>query len=335
MIHWGIIGCGNIAHTFAQSMTHTKQGIIRGCAARQLSRAIDFSNQYRIEKVYDDYLALINDPLIDAIYIATPHNFHAEHIALALSHQKHVLCEKPLALNQHQAQHCYALSHQHKCLLVEGTWTRFLPAIQDLQLQLAKNVIGRIKHVSANFSITGNFMPEHRLLNPDLGGGALLDLGIYPITLADIVFAKPPSMIQSSYQKALTGVDENSFYQLQYDCGAVAQLSAGYAMHAPTHAIISGDTGYITIPDFLGAQEYTIHRYKNNIKQEPTIHSFPFTSEQHFKFEIEHCHDMIMKQKTQSTIIDEATNIRMMTIMDIIRHQWGLLYPQEEKVNND
>ncbi len=204
-IKWGIIGCGGIAGMFATSLQALENGTLLAGASRTAGRAEEFAEKHGMERVYGSYEALVADPDVEAVYIATTHNLHYENVKLCLEKGKHVLCEKPFTVNAVQAQELIELARAKKLFMMEAVWTRFLPAILKLQELLAAGVIGDVRTVKADFSIWRAFDPENRLWNKALAGGALLDLGIYPITFASIVFGEQPIRIQSSAVIGETG----------------------------------------------------------------------------------------------------------------------------------
>jgi len=326
VINWGIIGCGEIAHLFALAINKLDNCTVIAGASLTVGRADKFTKTHQIQRSYSDYQSLVNDREVDAVYIATTHNFHFENIKLCLKHGKHVLCEKPFTVNAQQAQALASLAKTKNCFLMECLWTRFLPAIKHLGQLLAQNAIGNIHTVKANFSICADFPVEHRLRNKNLAGGALLDLGIYPLTLAAIVFGEHPSHIQSSAVMSADGIDESSCYLLEYGPAQRAILSASFIEHAPNEGIISGSLGYIRIPDFIGAQE--LHLHLNN--QPSKVVSFPFDKDENFTFEISHAMACIRQNKQQSDILPLDKTIAMMAVMDSIRSHWGLEYPAEK-----
>lgn len=328
-VNWGVLGCGHIANTFMSSLRNVTKTKAIACAARDISRAKSFAEQYGLTQFFDNYQTMLRQREIHAVYIATTHNFHFEHIMMCLQHGKHVLCEKPLTLNANQARKAFALAKQNNLLLIEAVWTRFLPAILALQSTLAQGVIGNVQCVQANFSLNRELADEHRLNNKQLAGGALLDLGIYPITIADIVFGEVPLNISTSAIKTHTDVDKNSFYTLEYESGAVAQLSAGFRMSGPTYATIMGDKGVIHVPFFLGAKSFTVTLEG----EEPVTHEYPFGDQDNFKFEIAHFTQVLLEtnheQQIQSDLMPASTSMRVLSIMDTIRQQWGLVYDNE------
>lgn len=327
-VKWGIIGCGGIAVTFVNSFRNTHGGRLIACAASLQARAETFAQTHNIEKVHENYLALVSDSDIDAVYIATTHNFHFEHIMLCLTHNKHVLCEKPLTVNAQQAKQAQALASEKNLLVLEAVWTRFLPAIEALQKVLRDELIGKVKSIQANFSLNRLMPDEHRLLNPALAGGALLDLGIYPLSLAHIVMGKMPIKASASAIMASTGVDEISNYFLEYDDGVTALLSSGFRQSAPCEAKIYGELGYIEIPQFLGAQSFTLHLDG----EAPVVQTYKFEMGTQFSFEIQHVHDCLGRGLSDSPIMPMQTSVDMMTLMDGLRAQFGLVYEADNIV---
>jgi predicted dehydrogenase len=324
-IKWGIMGCGGIAHMFASSLKSLDEGTLLAGASRTPGRATAFAEEHGMERVYADYEALAADPDVDAVYIATTHNFHFENARLCLENGKHVLCEKPFTVNAAQTAALIALAQDSSLFMMEALWTRFLPAIRQLQKMLAAGVIGEVRSVKADFSIEGKFAPEHRLKNRALAGGALLDLGIYPITFASIVFGEQPSRIQSSAVIGDTGVDERSFYLFDYPGNRRAMLSSSFTHSAPTEGIVCGTEGYIRVPGFLGAQEFHIHRPD----EEPETVRYPYGEGENFKFEIDHAMECIKRGAIESDIMPLAETLAVMKTMDALRAQWGLTYEGE------
>ena len=335
MLNWGIIGCGNIAHTFANGLACLSDGRLVACASNSLERAKQWAEVFHsehpeqpsIESIYSDYESLLNDASVDAVYVANTHNFHYESVKLCLQHKKHVLCEKPITLNAQQATELYALAKENNCFLMEAVWTRFLPAIRMLQKVLSDNVIGDVLSLHSNFCISRKRNEDSRLRNKALAGGALLDLGIYPITLSYLVFGQSPSRIQSSATMDTTGVDMSSCYLFDYEDGQQATLSSAYNQTAPIDAIISGTNGYIEVPFFLGARGFTVHLEDES--EEPKSFSYPFEDNENFSFEIQHMHDCIKQGLLESPILPASESIKVLQTMDTLRSQWGLRYPTE------
>jgi predicted dehydrogenase len=247
-------------------------------------------------------------------------------VKLCLNAGKHVLCEKPLTVNANQTKVLIELASKNNVLLMEAVWTRFLPAIRSLQSAIQEGLIGEVVTVKADFSLNRELPTTHRLRNPELAGGALLDLGIYPITIASIVFQNAPHSIYA--QCVLddeTGVDQRGFYTIDFGQGKTALLTSGYTQAAPCEAVISGTKGHIIVPHFLGAKSYQVC-----VQDEaPQVIDLPFDEGHEFCAEIEHFHDCLENGLTQSPIFPLNKTLEMMQTMDEIRRQWGLKYSEE------
>lgn len=324
-IRWGVLGCGGIANTFATSLQSLDTGILLAGASQTPGRAKAFTEKYGVPRPYTDYEALLSDPDIDAVYIATTHNFHFENAKLCLEHKKHVLCEKPFTINAAQTEELIELARRNNCFMMEAVWTRFLPAIVKMRELLKAGVLGKVRTARADFCLTGEFSADHRLKNKALAGGALLDLGIYPITFADLVFDEEPIQMQSSAVMGETGVDERSFYLFDYEGGRRALLSSSFSHAAPIEAVVSGTKGFIRVPHFLGATKLEIHL----TGQEPEIFDFPMEEGTGFSFEIAHTMKCIQEGEKESDILPLSKTLKIMQTMDALRAQWGLSYEGE------
>jgi predicted dehydrogenase len=325
-VRWGIIGCGGIANTFATSLSALDSGILLAGASHTEGKAAVFAEKHGLKRSYADYRELVADPDIDAVYVATTHNFHYENVKLCLEHGKHVLCEKPFTVNAGQARELIQLAQAKNLFLMEGLWTRFLPAIIHLQELLADGAIGEVQSVFAHFFLGLDLSPEHRLRNKALAGGALLDLGVYPINLAAIVFGQQPLKIESAADMdAETGVDASSYYFFDYGHGRRAVLSSSYVQAAPNEALVCGTKGFIRLPHFHGAKE--LHLYRTD--QAPEVLEFSYVEGENFKYEIAHAIDCIAAGKTESDIMPLSETLAIMETMDALRAQWSLTYPGE------
>jgi len=325
MVRWGVIGCGGIASMFMSSMEAAKGGRVLACASRDNARAAQFASEHGIKSAYGDYNALVSNPDIDAVYVATTHNAHYKNVQACLLAGKHVLCEKPITVNAQQAERLYALARDKNVLLVEAVWTRFLPAIVALKAALTRGVIGEVLSLNATFAITGDFSSSHRLKNLATAGGALLDLGIYPITMAHIVFGEAPSKIKSSVVLGETGVDERAFILFDYPGNKHAHLTCSFSHYLPTEAIIGGSEGFIRVPHFLGAKSFSIH--KNG--HAPETFEYPFSDDQSFTPEIESFHADIANGRIESEQLSAQESVSVMATMDALRAQWSLNYSDD------
>lgn len=266
----------------------------------------------------------MQDPDVDIVYVANTHNFHCESVLMALRAGKHVLCEKPLAVNATQVGEMIRVARENKCFLMEGMWTRFLPAVVQAGKWIQQGAIGTIRLIQASFGI--NLLHVQRLTDPDLAGGALLDIGIYPLSFASMVMqgARPQS-VSSQVQLLDTGVDGSSMIQLRYRDGAWADLKCSCMHRLPNDAWIIGDTGRIHLPaDFYSCQSVTLMTEDNETRE-----SFPAERTQSFKYQMQEVQDCIASGKLESPVMPLDESLSLAGLMDDLRGQWGVRYPGE------
>lgn len=324
MVRFGVMGAGKIASTFAISASGVGEHLY-AIAARDLQRAEEFKKLHGFEVAYGSYEVMLSDPLVDCVYIATPHGLHYEHMLLALEHKKHILCEKAFTLNQKQALDVFEKAKKHKLFVMEALWTRFLPVIQEVKRSIERGDIGEIIQIDAAFCFNANLSDESRLAKKDLGGGALLDVGIYPITIANL-FLGTPVAIESEVEFHHTGVDLSNKITYLYP-SAEANLISSLGYEEPRDAFIYGTKGYIQIPHFNGAQQATIFDRNHKIIRE-IDHKHLVNGLEYEIFETVRC---IKKKLLESPIMPHVTTLEILRQMDEIRAQWNLIYPQEIK----
>ena len=247
-IHWGILGTGAIAHRFAEDFIHVEDGKLWASGSRSVERAQAFGNRFGVPCRYGSYRALTEDPRVDAVYIATPASEHKEGIDLCLRAGKAVLCEKPLTVNRQEAEDVIALARRGGVFLMEAMWTRFLPLMTRLRKILARNVIGDVRHVMAEIASHVPFDPDSRVFNPELGGGALLQKGVYLLSLTSMILGSPIRM-KSLSTFAESGVDEGTGILLEYPKGRMATLWCSVGVRGQRRAVIAGTQGQIIIHD--------------------------------------------------------------------------------------
>jgi predicted dehydrogenase len=323
-IRWGILGPGNIARRFAEGVLSVNDARLTAVGSRDLARANAFADQYDIPKRYGSYQELVDDPEVDVIYVATPHNFHKEHSLLALHAGKPVLCEKPFTINAKEAEEVIAAARQRGLFLMEGMWTRFFPLMYRVRELLQERAIGEPRMLTADFGFRAEINPEGRLFNPALGGGALLDVGVYPVSLAFMVFGAP-QRITGLATLSETGVDEQAGMVFGYQNGEIALLSTSVRTTTPQEAVILGTEGRITIhPPWWQPRAMTITRYGK--PAEPIEVPFESTG---FNYEATEVADCLRKGKRESDIMPLEESLAIMRAMDTLRAQWGLKYPME------
>jgi predicted dehydrogenase len=321
---WGIIGPGKIANKFASALPLAGNARLGAIASRDAVRAEAFASAHGAEHIYDSYEALAADPAIDAVYIATPHGFHAEHALLCLQKGKAVLCEKPMALNARQVGEMTAASVRYRAFLMEAMWTRFLPLMQQTTELISTGKLGTVKYIRADFGFLSPFQPASRLYDLRLGGGSLLDIGIYPLFLCLQLLGKPDS-IRAAGHLAPTGADDTCHAILQYPGGRSAVVSSTLACQTSLTAEIAGTEGMIRIP----SPWYKNDRLQWNrsgeeaqtIQLEPMVNGFEYQIR-----EVTRCLDAGL---IESPSMPHAFSLLMAGTMDTIREQIGVRYPGE------
>ncbi len=320
---WGILGLGNIANQFAFDLALVDTAELYAVASRNQDNANAFAQKHQATVAYDDYEALINDPLVDIIYIATPHDSHASLAVKALNTKKHVLCEKPVALNHHQASQMIAASQANNCFFMEAFWTRFNPSFQQALQKVRQGELGEIRYINADFSYLIN-NPGGRMTQMELGGGSLLDMGVYPLMLAYTILGKPEKVLASGLFFE-TGADQQTAMILQYK-NAQALLQSSFMSHSNMVATISGTAGRINLNAFW----YEAQGFSFTKNDHQTEYSFP-TKGRGFTYEIEECHKCIQNGVIESSVWSHQNSLDLISIVDEIRTQIGLIYPADQK----
>lgn len=257
---WGILGIGKIAQKFASDLALLPQARLTAAASRSEERAADFARRYGAPLHFGSYEALAACPDVDIVYIATPHVSHCEAALMCLEQGKAVLCEKPLAMNALQVERMMEASARHDAFLMEAVWTRFMPATLAMLELIQAGAIGQVVAVKADFGFAAHYDPQGRLFNPALGGGALLDIGIYPAFLALLVLGMP-ARIRAAASFGPSRVDEDTAMIFEYDHGAMAHLHANLRYDTPIEAQIYGTAGHIHLHSrWHHARELTLHR---------------------------------------------------------------------------
>lgn len=324
-IKWGILGTGKIANRFAQGLAVIPDAVSYAVGSRNKKRAEAFAQEYGFVKVHGSYEELFEDEEIDIIYIASPHPWHFEHASRALENGKPVLCEKPITVNAKEGQSLINIAEEKGLFLMEALWTRFLPSIVALQKYIKAGHIGEIKRIKADFSFVAPDDPSHRTYNPDYAGGALLDIGIYPINLAYILMGDDPVKVESLVSKAKTGVDETGTYQLQYANDVIAELSASFATDFQKDAYILGTKGMIHLPLFWKAHEFFVHRKEQEVEH----FQYPYEASG-LQFQAMEAMRCLREGKYESPVMPWRESLRILKLMDQLRQMWGLKYPFEK-----
>jgi len=321
-IRWGILGCGKIAKKFASDLKLVKDASLAAVASRDEPRAKEFAKMYNAETAFSSYEALVQSDKVDVIYIATPHGLHHEHALLCLNNKKAVLCEKALALNSAQVKEMIEASRSNKVFLMEAFWTKFLPQYQKVTELISAGAIGNLKMIQADFGFRAEQPTPQRLYDPKLGGGALLDIGIYPVFLAISLLGRPADIeaVMSPYP---SGVDEQISAVLRFNNGAIAITSATFAAWTPVEATIVGTEGYIKMTN-------RFHNSVGNIEIANLKGSQPVAVRKEegfgYQFEARHVDECLRKNLIESPIMSLADSLLLMETMDRIRAKCGIRY---------
>jgi dihydrodiol dehydrogenase / D-xylose 1-dehydrogenase (NADP) len=324
LIRWGIMGTGTIANSFVKGLSALEGAELYAVASRSKEKAEDFGKKYDAIKIYDSYEQLVKDKDIDIIYIATPNTSHKDNILLCLNNEKPVLCEKPFTINAKEAGEVISLAREKKLFLMEAMWSRFFPIMKKINEWLNDGVIGDLRMVTADFGFRREGPSEERKVSPNRGGGALLDVGVYPISFASTVFGKYPKQITGITSLYDTGVDQQSSMLLGYDKGEMAVLSCAINTPTPKEARIIGNKGSIYIPDFSRATKATL----SIIGEEAIDIEVPLEGNG-YNYEAAAAMDCLRERKIESDIMPLDETLSIIKIMDELRRQWGLKYPNE------
>lgn len=321
---WGILGPGNIAAKFAAGVAALDDQEVTAVGSRTQASADRFADRFAIVRRHVGYEGLATDPNVDAIYVATPHNFHREHTLLALRNGKHVLCEKPFAINAAEAKEMVAVARRQKLFLMEAMWSRFLPILVEARTLIAAGAIGKVQMIQADFGFRASFNPASRLFDPALGGGALLDVGVYPISLAMMVLGQP-DRIAAIAALGATGIDENTGILLGFPGGEVALLATTVRASTLQEVIILGDNGSIRLhsPWWVG-NTLTLQRAGHD--PEVIVRPYLANGYSHEASEVAEC---VRAGKLESDVMPLDESVRIMAVMDEIRAQLGMKYPME------
>jgi predicted dehydrogenase len=327
-INWALVGTGGITNSFLAGLRSAEGAVPLAAVSRSRENAEQFAAKYGIQKTYsgaDGYDRMLEDPAVDAIYIGTPHSTHKDMAVRAFKAKKAVLCEKPAAINAGELRDMIGAARENRVFFMEAMWNRFTPPFLKAREWLDMGLIGEVKMAEANFGFNMGWNPESRLLKKELGGGALLDAGVYPIALASMAFGGgKPEKVASLLYLGETGVDEEFTGLISYGGCRMASVSAALRTSMVNDGWIYGSAGRIHLPDFVFSHKarlicdgrYT-YEYEGNYISNG------------YNYEAEAVMDCIREGKTESGVMPLDESLRIMEIMDEIRSQWNFRYPSE------
>lgn len=322
-IRWGIIGLGNIAQKFAQDLSLVDDGELVAIASRSMSKALDFNKEFHVTNVFDSYQELFECDAVDVVYIATPHTEHMNWAILAMQNGKHVLCEKPMGVNKQQLSQMLETAKKHKVFLMEALWSRFNPTIRKIKEMVDEGGLGTLEYIHADFAFYAlDRAKDGRLLNPDLAGGSLLDIGIYPVFLSYLLLGVPEKITaQSSFYE--TGAEVQTSMIFDYE-KAHAILYSGLTSNSRMQATVSGNKGAVFIdPRWHETEGYTIL-----MESEEEHIALPKLGKG-YTYEIDEVHNCIRNKKLESELWSHTNSMELIEILDAIRNQMGISFPFE------
>ena len=312
-IRWGIVSAGRIANTFAKDAALVPNATVVAVAARDSESAKSFAATHKIPRSYGGYDDLFADAEIDAVYVATPHTFHLPHSVAAMQAANAVLCEKPLTTNANECRQLITAAAENDVYLMEAMWTWFLPAIRKAKEWVQAGRIGEVQHIKAEFGYPLEFAPDCREYDPELGGGCLLDLGVYPIAFARYFQGQSPTNMHVRSQHAPNGVEDDIVMLFEYD-DCFATLAASFRCKLPNRAYVVGRDGYIAIPDFWRARQCSLYRVDERVDT--------FVDDRQgsgFEFQIEAVSSDLLNARKESEVVTHADSLAFQEDMDRVR----------------
>jgi dihydrodiol dehydrogenase / D-xylose 1-dehydrogenase (NADP) len=323
-IRWGFLGTGYIAQRFAEALEFIPDAELAAVGSRTLSSAETFAKQYHVPCVHSSYQALVEDPDVDVVYVATVNSWHYNNCLAALQAGKPVLCEKPFMVNSAEAEEVISLARAKRLFLMEALWTRFIPAFIQARQMWESGVIGDVRVVMSEFGFICDRTPPAPLFNSELAGGSLLDVGAYPISLAHILFGEPDTLA-SLAQIGETGVDEQTGMLLGYHGGQLALGYSSFNVESPKEATIVGTKGRIHIhAPYFCPSSFSLHLFD----KEPEVFNIPYEGNgwNYEAVEVMHC---LRSGTIESDIASHQETLALMRTMDRLRTQIGLKFPFE------
>lgn len=320
---FGILAPGNIARSMAKAVSEIEGMECYAVASRDYGRAENFAKQWGFAKAYGSYQELAEDPQVELIYVASPHSHHYQHTKLCLEHNKHVLVEKAFTVNAAQAEELIRLSEEKGLLLAEAIWTRYMPSRKMIDDILASGVLGKVTSLTANL---GYILPHvERMQNPELAGGALLDLGVYPINFALMAFQGEVEKIDATAIMSPRGVDWMNSTTLSFADGKMAVLHSDMLAQTDRQGVISGDQGYLEVQNINNCEEIRVF----DLNRQMTARYQVPEQINGYEYEVLSCKKAIEEGKSECPEMPHSETLRVMRILDHIRRQWGMVFPCE------
>lgn len=325
--NWAVLGCGKIARKFSSDLELLPNANLYAAASRDLERAQEFASEAGFAKAYGSYEEMVKDPEIDVVYIATPHSFHHEHAMLCLNHKKAVLCEKAFAINKKEAEEMVACAKANNTFLMEAFWTMFQPSFRKAMEIVSSGELGKLKMVRSDFAFKGPYDPQKRLYNIALGGGSLLDIGIYPVFAALTALGKPES-IKSMADFSPTGSEESIGMLFRYPGGEMASLFSSFASQSPVQTEYWCENGYLVLNTRWHAPtSLTVSKAGGEIKTWPSMHR----EGAGYQYEAEHVMRCLDEGRIESGIMSWQLSLDIMDTLDKVRKDAGIHFPAHDE----
>ncbi|MFJ4198898.1 Gfo/Idh/MocA family protein [Streptomyces sviceus] len=326
-VRWGILATGGIAAAFTADLVDLPDAEVVAVASRSEASAKAFAERFGIERAYGEWGALAEDADIDVVYVATPHAAHRAAAGLCLSAGRNVLCEKAFTLNAREAEELVGLAKDHDRFLMEAMWMYCNPLVRRLKALVDDGAIGEVRTVQADFGLAGPFPPSHRLRDPAQGGGALLDLGVYPVSFAHLLLGEP-SDVTAKAVLSEEGVDLQTGALLSWDSGALASLHCSLTGGTATIASVTGSLGRIDIPNgFFHPDRFVLHR--DGRDPEEFVADPADGPRNSLKHEAREVMRALRAGETQSPLVPLEGTLAVMRTLDAVRDRIGVRYPGE------
>ena len=319
----GILGAGNISRKVAPALAALPEIECWAVASRELKKAENFAREFGFTKAYDSYEALLSDPEVELVYVATPHSHHFAHMMLCLEHGKHVICEKAFTMNAAQAKAVFAAAKERGLYVAEAIWTRYMPSRKMIQDILDSGVIGRPNTLTANLSYV--IADKKRIYDPALAGGALLDIGVYGLNFALMHFGRDIARVESSVQKMDTGVDGMEVITLHYRDGRMAVLTHSVYCRSDRMGILHGDKGYMVVENINNPQSIQVFDTEDRLLARYDVPK----QVNGYEYEFQEAVRCIRGGRQEADSMPQGDTIQVMEMMDSLRQSWGVVYPQE------
>lgn len=320
----GILGAGSIARQMAYTISKMDNAINYAIASRDYKKSQEFAKEFRVIKAYGSYEEMIKDPEVELVYIATPHSLHYEHAKLCLNNGKHVLCEKAFTINEKQAEELFEIAKEKNLFITEAIWTRYMPMRKTLDDILESDVIDELHSLTANLGYRINNVP--RLVDPNFAGGSLLDVGVYTLNFASMVFGNNIKDISSTVIKTDTGVDAQNSITLYYENNRMAILHSTMMSRTDRRGIIYGSKGYIEVENINNCEGIKIYSLDGNLIDEYKTPK-QITG---YEYEVEASIKAIKNGELECIEMPHSETLIIMRLMDKLRNNWGIKYPFEE-----